>query len=289
MGAGALAAGAAKATPAGLTDFQIACMTLPYSAYPFERALKGIAGAGYRYVAWGNMHEKAPLVPEDAPASAARDLGAKTRDAGLEPVMMFGVVYIATPNAVEVYKRRVQQAAAAKLPFVLAFGDIRGTPDLLPAWTRDLKAIGPMARDAGVMVVIKQHGGNTATGKQCARIVEDVNDDGVRMFYDAGNTWWYPNVDPLPDIPTCAQHVRGFCIKDFRDTPKRAICGAGFGQIDHYKLLAPVLKTGLKMPLACENIAAPYVKAATPEDLDALARRSREYLESVTRGLQAAG
>ena len=30
-----------------LTQFQIACMTLPYSAFPLERALSGIKDAGY--------------------------------------------------------------------------------------------------------------------------------------------------------------------------------------------------------------------------------------------------
>ena len=33
------------------TEFQLACMTLPYSPFPFARALAGIRGAGYRHVA----------------------------------------------------------------------------------------------------------------------------------------------------------------------------------------------------------------------------------------------
>src|SRR5262245_56558263 len=38
------------------TEFQIACMTLPYASFPWERALRGIKEAGYRYVAWGTKH-----------------------------------------------------------------------------------------------------------------------------------------------------------------------------------------------------------------------------------------
>ena len=45
----------------------------------------------------------------------------------------------------------------------------------------------------GVTVVIKQHGGNTATGKDCLRIIEQVNDPGVKMTYDAGNVLDYNN------------------------------------------------------------------------------------------------
>jgi len=40
------------------------------------------------------------------------------------------------------------------------------------------------------------------------------------------------------------------------------------------------------MPLCCENISAPRIKATTAEEIDANARRSREFLELVIRGLQ---
>jgi len=61
----------------------------------------------------------------------------------------------------------------------------------------------------------------------------------------------------------------------------------GFGEIDHYKLLHAVAFTGLKMPLCCENIFAPLVPRPTdPAQVDALARRAREFLEVVIQGLQ---
>src|SRR3712207_3366279 len=59
------------------TEFQIACMTYVYRAYPLQRALEGIARSGYRYVAWGTEHleedgRKVPVLAPDAPASEAR-------------------------------------------------------------------------------------------------------------------------------------------------------------------------------------------------------------------------
>ncbi len=288
-----MAAGAAQAAGPAFTEFQIACMTLPYSAAPLERALKGIAGAGYRYVAWGTTHKNSagqnvPAMAPDAPASAAAALAGRCRDLGLEPVMMFGVVYLNEPEAIEVYKRRVEQAAAAKVPYILTFCDPRSGAAEYPAMIRTLQAVGPAARAAGVTIAIKQHGGVTATGKQCARVIEEVGDEGVRMFYDAGNTFWYPGVDPIPDLPGCASYVRGFCMKDFRDFPARVTCGPGLGIIDHYKLLAQVMRTGRKMPLACENIFEPFLPhPKEPEAIDGLARRTREFLESVIAGLRA--
>jgi sugar phosphate isomerase/epimerase len=262
-------------------------MTLPYSGFPFERALKGIRNAGYKYVAWGTSHQRTPIVAVDAPAAEARAVGRKTRDAGLEPVMMFSTVHIEAESAVAAHIRRIKQAAAAGIPFVLTFG--KTTPGEYPKFIQNLKGMTSAARDNNVMVLIKQHGGNTATGKDCARVVADVGDERVRICYDAGNVLDYENQDPIPDIRECWRDVRAFAIKDHRNFPKDQDCGPGLGEIDHYKLLAPVINTGLSMPLACENIFEPIVpRPKTAEGIDALAQRAREFLETVIRGLNAA-
>ena len=146
------------------------------------------------------------------------------------------------------------------------------------------------AAEAGVTVVVKQHGGNSGTGAACGRILRAVNEPSVRMCYDAGNVLDYEKQDPIPDIQACWQDIRAFAIKDHRNTPRSEDCGPGFGEIDHYKLLRPVMHTGLTMPLACENIFEPLVaRPAAADGVDALARRAREYVETVLRGLQNFG
>ena len=69
------------------TNFQIACKTNPYYAFPFERQVKGIAGAGFRYIAWGNRYagaggERKELLAGDAPPAEAKRLAAICRDNG---------------------------------------------------------------------------------------------------------------------------------------------------------------------------------------------------------------
>ena len=273
------------------TQFQLACMTLPYAAFPLERALVGIKQAGYSHVAWGVTHREAdgqarPAMELDAPPNAAQALSRRCRDHGLQPVMMFSTVFLEEPDAAAAHTRRIAQAAAAGIPFLLTFG--RTSPGQYERVIECLKTIGPIARKEGVMVVIKQHGGNTATGAQCAKIIREVGDDGVRMCYDAGNVLDYESHDPIADIATCVDDIRAFAIKDHRDWPKDEDCGPGFGEIDHYRLLQHVTHTGLSMPLVCENIFEPLVRRpTTPEGVDALARRAREYVDSVIRGLQA--
>lgn len=277
------AAGKAK------TEFQIACMTLPYSQFPLPRALAGIREAGFKYVAWGTTHredgrEVPVMAPTDAPGKA-KDLGTRCRDLGLEPIMMFSTVYPEHKEAPEVFRARIRQAAAAGIPQVLTFGHTQGGHREL--WVKRFKEWGPIAQDHGMMLVIKQHGGETGTGKACAEIVQEVAHPAVKVNYDAGNVMDYLDLDPIPDIRSCASEVRSFCIKDHRNFPKDEDCGPGFGEIDHYKLLHPVAFSGLKMPLCCENISAPLVpRPKNPEEIDQLARRAREYLEVVINGIQ---
>ncbi len=289
---GSMAASVApqSAGAADLTNFQLACMTLPYGGYSFERALEGIVSAGFEYAAWGTRHsvggERVPLLAVEASEAEARDLAARTRAAGLEPVMMFSTVNLEDPDAPRLHERRVAHAAAARIPFLLTFGRTR--PGEYENVIACLRHIGPIAQRAGVMVVVKQHGGNTATGADCSRIIKEAGAEGIKVCYDAGNVLDYENQDPIPDIRACWQDVRAFAIKDHRNWPKDQDCGPGFGEIDHYRLLEPVIRTGLTMPLAFENIFEPLVdRPDNPEGIDALAKRSREYVDTVIRGLQS--
>jgi sugar phosphate isomerase/epimerase len=283
-GAGTLAVDAKKKT-----RFQVACMTLPYSQFPLERALNGIRSAGYQYVAWGTTHKENgkdfPVMTPDASPEKARTLGERCRDLGLIPLMMFSVIYPEDNRAIEVFQSRIKQAAAAGIPQILTFGHSKGGNREL--WIKRFKELGPIAKDNGVMIVIKQHGGETGTGAACAEIVREIDHESIKVNYDAGNVMDYLSLDPLSDIQKCLPEIRSFCIKDHRDHPKDEDCGPGFGEIDHYKLLNTVAFTDLTMPLCCENIFAPLVaRPKDPAEVDALARRAREFLELVIRGLQ---
>ncbi len=280
---------AAPAQAPAPTRFQIACMTLPYAAFPAERALSGIRQAGFAYVAWGVNHRDPagtvrPMLAVDAPPAEAARLGARCRDLGLAPVMMFSTVHLEGAEALDAHLRRIDQAAAARIPFLLTFG--RTQPGEYQSVIANLKGMAERARTAGVTVVVKQHGGNSGTGQACSRILAEVGAPSIRMCYDAGNVLDYEKQDAIADIRACWRDVRAFAIKDHRNTPRSEDCGPGFGEIDHYKLLRPVMRTGLTMPLACENIFEPLVpRPSAPEGVDALARRARQYLESVLRGL----
>lgn len=276
------------AAPPQPTEFQLACMTLPYSAFPLSRALQGIQQAGFKYVAWGTTHREegknVPVIAQDAPPDKALELASRCRDLGLAPVLMFSTIYPEAANGYEVLAHRLKQAAAAGVPQVLTFGHTKGGNREL--WLERFKKLGPIARDLGVTLVVKQHGGETGTGAACAEIIREVDDPGVMVNYDAGNVMDYLDVDPLPDIEKCHDVVRSFCLKDHRNWPKDEDCMPGHGEIDHYRLLKPVAVTGRTMPLAFENIFLPgLARPTTADGIDRLAKRAREYMQDVLAAL----
>jgi len=289
LGSLAIRRARAQANATNPTRFQIACMTLPYSQYPLARALEGIKAAGYQYVAWGTSHREAgeskgvPVMPPDAEPAKAKELGQRCRDMGLAPLMMFSTIYPEDPKGIEVLTQRIKQAAAAGIGHVLTFGHTTGPNRKI--WVERFKQLGPIARDHRVLIVVKQHG---ETGQVTGEIVREVADEGIKVNYDAGNVMDYTKgqVNPLEDIKSCAELIHSFCIKDHRLFPVNQDCGPGLGEIDHYRLLANVAQMAREIPLCCENISAPRIRPASPEQLDALARRAREFLELVIAGVQ---
>ena len=54
-----------------------------------------------------------------------------------------------------------------------------------------------------MLLVVKQHGGETGTGEACAAITRAVNHPNIKVNYDAGNVLDYLDKDPIPDIKKC--------------------------------------------------------------------------------------
>jgi len=276
------------------TKFIHACMTLAWSKFPLMRALSGIKSAGYDHVAWGVRHtdsdgQTREVMEVDAPPARAGELGRICRDFGLEPVKMYARVRPYDPNAVQGLTNRIRQAEKAGIQQVMTYGHLPGQDPTI--WVRNLKQLGPVAADHNVLLVVKQHGGAIAgTGEALAKILREVDHPNVLMSYDAGNIAWYRNADPIADIGTCADLVRGFCIKDHRYWPVKTTPGPGHGEIDHYRLFAPVAFTGQEIVLAYERIEPSILRPRTPQDdpavIDGWARSSREFIQNVIKGLQ---
>jgi sugar phosphate isomerase/epimerase len=282
-----------------IMPFQIACQTLPYSELSLERAIAGIAGAGYKHAALGTTHQGKPALDPAAGVAAAVAVKRQFEKGGLDLVMMFAMTNGLEPGGPEKFRKRIDQAKAAGVPFLLSMGtggyakwpDQKHTPEKLAElsarFVEAIRPIGDHAAKAGVMIVLKPHTGNTETGVACLKLMKEIACPAIQVCYDAGNVRFYEGVDPHEDVKVIRDYVRALCIKDHRGPRANPVFPCpGDGDVDHRRLLKPLCGLPWSIPLAVERFEDGRVKKEMSAELiDSLAKRARLHLESVVAGL----
>ena len=221
----------------------------------------------------GGSGKRCRCSPPTRRPSGRRSSARSCRDLGLEPLLMFSGLSPEDLEALEVTRAPDPGGGGGRRPGA----DVRHTPGGRPqALGRTFKELGPLARDHGVLIVVKQHGGETGTGAACAEIIREVDDDG-----DQGQLRRRQR-DGLPRTSTRCRTSRlrrrgpqllhqgppqlpaqgpGLRPRLRRDRPLPAAGPGGLHRPD--------------MPLCCENIFAPLLpRPASADGVDALARRA---------------
>jgi sugar phosphate isomerase/epimerase len=265
--------------------------TLPYRAYPFERALEGIARAGFRYVGVWNEHSGAQLVPPDAGAPAIQAVRRQIEASGLAPRMAFRFPAAGSDPAAAL-RRTIEVGAELGVPYVLSSGPspyrkafAERKRDMLflreaQGYFAALREVAPLAERAGVTIVMKPHMGVTGTGEDLADIVELIDHPHVRICYDAGNVAFYEGLKPEDDVATCAEYVRAVCVKDHRGPrfhPDFPV--PGDGEVDHAQIFGTLLGAGFSGPALVERVDGQQRATDMPaEMIDAALERARRAL-----------
>jgi len=277
--------------------FQLGAMTLPYLRWPFDRALEGIARAGFRVVGIRPGHGDAPLLPENPTAADFRTLRRRVDRHGLTSVLMFAQRG-SDGWPVDLCKD-VEIVAQLGMPFLL---DIPVSPSprfasesagrigemtwftRVEEWFRRMMPAVRRAEQRGVTILLKPHGGIGGTGEDLALIVKRLDSASVRVLYDPGNVVYYEGVRPERDVASVADLVRALAIKDHRggraavDFPT-----PGDGDIDHATIFRTLSAAGFNGPCLIERIDG----LTTAEDVDAELARGRVYLERVVAEVTA--
>lgn len=281
-------------------NFKIGCETLPYSELPLERALEGIARAGYEYVCLYTNHQKQDFLPPEAPASAVLELKRKIEDAGLQTDMIFmpgsGVT---GDGGVEAWKQRVDQGKLLGAECLLAWGpwEYEAWPGkkyglsvwngMCDEWFRAMEPVAKHAEQMDIVVVLKPHTGVTAYGNVLRQTIGRIGSSHVRACYDGGNVHFYEGLDPALDLKDCAELVKAICVKDhvgLRANPVFPVPGAG--EVDHKAMLEVLKPHGFAGPVVVERFEGMFKKTEMiPELIDALAAQSYQYLRRVREEL----
>lgn len=279
---------------------QIGCFSLPWHKHPYERAVDGIARAGFQYMGILPKHAEQPLfdqAPGWEPKVAA--LRKTAEAAGLKVNVLFGMHAPLTERDLGEFKVKLDQAAALGAGELLCWGpwpwkvfhkELRPNAE----WQRDVDAFfarlpeaAKHAESVGVTISFKPHCGVTASSKELTEIVRRVPSPRVRVSYDGGNVSFYEGLDPAEDIKPVAEACCSLIIKDHVGGKGVAGPGAfpnvGDGKVDHASMMRTLWKAGCRGPISIEKLAG-----ETPEELDASAAHSRKvlegYLEAIRKG-----
>lgn len=270
--------------------------TLPYRKEPLERALQGIAGAGYRIVGLYTEHAGAPIIPLDPTPEQLAGLRKKIADAGLTPVAMFArrgameqmEALRADLDLCAALDMRLLQAAGP-WPFVSADkrkGEMRWYGEV-ERFLRHLAAAAPEVERRGVTIVLKPHRGATATGADIVDVIGRVGSPAVRACWDAGNIRFYEGLDSEVDLEQSgvAPLVKSVCIKDQRGGQGVADFPVpGDGEVDHARMLRALTAAGFSGPLLIERID----NQPTAEAIDAAVARARANLAPIIDAVNGA-
>jgi len=239
-----------------------------------ERSLTGLRGAGYRYVAWGTTHmdggKRVPALAVDCRAGAGPRTRHHCRDLGLEPVMMFSGIY---PEA----KQRPGSAPPAHLASGAA--KVPAGAHLRPHARRQPPALGSSASSKlapspgtnGVLLVVKQHGGETGTGAACAKITRESQPRPTsKSITTPGNVHGLPRRQDQPlltDLAALRQRSAQLLHQGYRMFPtvRTRTAAPGWPRSTTYRCLHQVAFTAARSRCAARNLR-PRVPRPTKPD-----------------------
>jgi sugar phosphate isomerase/epimerase len=267
---------------------KLACMTLPYIREPFERALAGIAKAGYTYVAFGYPHAGVEVPNEEAePEREAERLRSLLKTYGLEAVMLFGNIQLAPGQPFERSRNRLLMAKALGISEVLSVGisNYRKFPDdkasdgeMKPkyeAFVASWKRIAAEAEALGVTLTLKPHGGNTATAMELTETLRQIGSPSVRACYDPGNVAYYEGVSPEQDFPRILDQLHSLIAKDHRGAMAVADFPVpGTGDVDFGAMFAAMKRADLQGSVLVERVDG----SPEPEAIDRRIAEARQRL-----------
>lgn len=273
---------------------QLACMTILYMNQSFERALAGIARAGYRHVVFGYLHE-GKLVPDEADEASWERIAGLLRQYGLKPAMLISHSHFGVNEPMERGFRQMDIAEALGIRRINVLGTYsyykfpdRPKPLALleeenKQFVDRMKQFAEAAEERNLVISIKPHTGNSATAPLLKRTLEAVGSPNFRAAYDPGNVDAYEGVDPLEGFADIAKVSSAFFAKDHRggryanDFPVPGEGGMNFREM--FRLLRQYDFDG---PVVVEKINAGGVEFG-PDEMDLLAKRARLNLERLMR------
>ena len=271
---------AAKTEEQRQETWRIGCFTRPWAQHDYTVALDAIAEAGFRYAglltAKGGNVISTKTTPERAEeirlAVEKRELGILATYGGAIAVKE------SLATAIADMQRLIDRCAHVGSATLLMGGiaDER----LYKPYYKAIAETADYAKERGVGITLKPHGGLNATGPACRQALKQVDHENVTLWYDPGNIFYYSDgkLDPIADAATVDGLVTGMCVKDYKH-PKNVDVTPGHGQVDFPRVMAQLRRGGFtRGSLVIETLAKGDLSS-----LLAQAKETRKFLERLVR------
>jgi sugar phosphate isomerase/epimerase len=272
---------------------ELSCNTLNYAAFPFARALDGIARAGFRFVGVGATHEK---VRYPNPRMSDVEVGALAAQFGERGLKVNSCLcfetHIGPPETVDIFKRELDILAALGCKRA-----IMGGPWYYTKWPTEIKApdvwqrecdefygsmdrILPHAESLGIVICVKPHTGLVAHSGRVREVLARLKSPALRICWDAGNVSFYEGICPDLGLDKIAPSVRCLCLKDHKGLRANPVFPPlGEGNVDHDELFAVLAKGGFNDPMMIERLGLREGESnVTAEQFDARGAQAIAFL-----------
>ena len=251
---------------------QLGCFSRPWTKYALEVSMEGTAQAGFKNFGFMTAGDGPPLPPnasEDQVANLA-SLLEKYNLKNLEN-------YTSIPWGDEAVARSALHSYVDNSHTLGArFMHNSGTNDegLYDQFLQLMEEAAEYAKSEGIVVMMKPHGGVTATARGLVALMKRVQSDNLKVFYDPGNVLFYTGERPEDDFEELAPYVAGMSIKDETGGVKGSVdVTPGDGDVDFRALFTILRDHDFDGPCMIEQLGG-----GTIEEVHHEATRARDYL-----------
>lgn len=268
-----------SAAPSPKYDFRIGCFTRPFDDWELEKALDGIANAGYKYCGIMTAKGKSSVViTPQTKIDEAEKIGKLAKSRGLTISCIYGEFGSSSPvEKWNQYLQRLIDCANACGSSYLLIGGV-SDKKLFESYYKTVRESCGYAESKKIIITLKPHGGTNATGSDLRRIVEYVNRPEFKIWYDPANIFYYSDgkIDPLDDVAYCKGLIVGMSVKDYQH-PKNVNVTPGAGMVNFPVLFKKLVQSGF-------TSGALLVECLSKGDYQFVineAKKTREFLSNI--------
>jgi sugar phosphate isomerase/epimerase len=201
--------------------------TVAYPNTSLERALTGIAQAGFKNVEIAAVPGFADhLIPEEMTNEDYERVKQLLSKHNLELIIIgthlmvesagTDLLQSASNRAIELTKNRIDLADRLGARWVtIAAGEAKNAEEQ-NTFYMNMKELGDYAKSRNVTIGLETHKGITATGKSCLEAMNAIIHENVKINYDTANIRYFADESPEDDLDRIMSHVVHMHLKDIK-------------------------------------------------------------------------